>query len=268
MIRKTAFTLALTAVVLLPVPRALWAQSLTVDEIVKKANHVAYYQGKDGRAKVNMVITDRQQRTREREFTILRHNVPGSEDADQKMYIYFHRPADVNKTAFLVYKHVGRDDDRWLYLPALDLVRRIASTQKRTSFVGSDFFYEDVSGRSTNDDNHELVKTTKNYYVIKNTPKDPKSVAFSHYTMWVIKSNFVVSKVDYFDKQGKKYRTYNVQKVETIQGYPTITISEMTDLRSGSKTTLTYSAVRYDVGLPDNIFIERYLRRPPRKYLR
>lgn len=249
----------------------------SVDEIVDNTNRTAYYQGKDGRAKVSMTITDSQGRVRTREFTILRWDNPPPEGSemgeeeycgDQKFYVYFHRPADVNKMVFMVWKHTDKDDDRWLYLPALDLVKRIAATEKRTSFVGSDFFYEDVSGRNIADDVHELEKTTDTYYVLKNTPKDPDPVEFSSFTMWIYKGNFVTVRTEYFDKQGEKYREYTALKVETIDGFPTVTQSQMKDLRTGSTTVLEYSDVKYNIGIPEDIFEERYLRRAPMKYLR
>ena len=249
----------------------------SVDEIVSNSNRVAYYQGQDGRAKVSMVITDSQGRIREKEMTILRldgapegvENATGDEYCgDQKFYVFFSRPADENKTVFMVWKHIKSDDDRWMYLPALDLVKRIASTEKRTSFVGSDFFYEDVSGRNLDEDNHELLETTKSYYVLKNTPKNPDSVEFSYYKMWVHKSTFLTTKVEYYDKSGELYRQYDALKVDTIQGFPTITQAGMKDLRTKSETVNTYSNVEYNIGLPDDIFTERYLRRAPMKYLR
>ena len=98
--------------------------------------------------------------SRTREFTWLRLNTDQA-DRDQKFYVYFHRPADVNKMVFMVWKHLQADDNRWLYLPALDLVKRIAATDERTAFVGSDFFYEDVSGRTIHEDRHELLDTTE-----------------------------------------------------------------------------------------------------------
>jgi len=248
-----------------------------VEEIVDRTNRAAYYQGKDGRARVSMTITDDQGRTRSREFTILRWDAPppeGSaeeEDAycgDQKFYVYFHRPADVNKMVFMVWKHLERDDDRWLYLPALDLVKRIAATEKRTSFVGSDFFYEDVSGRNIDADTHELERTTDAYYVLKNTPKDAGAVEFSHYLMWIHRESYVTVKSEYFDKQGEKCREYQALKVEQIDGFNTVTESRMKDLRSGGQTTLAYSEVKYNAGLPEEIFSERYLRKAPMEYLR
>lgn len=250
---------------------------LDVNEIVNRTNRAAYYQGKDGRARVSMVITDSQGRERNRKFTILRRDDPDPADpendsytGDQKSYVYFQRPADVNKMVFMVWKHSdqGKDDDRWLYLPALDLVKRIAGTEKRTSFVGSDFFYEDVTGRNINDDTHELIKTTDNYYVLKNTPRDPGSVEFKNYTIWVHKDTFLPIKIEYFDKNGEKYREYTALGVETIQGFPTVTKASMKNLKTGSETIMTYSDVKYDLDLPDDIFTERYLRKPPRKFLR
>jgi len=254
------------------------SQDLAVEQIVEKTNQVAYYQGKDGRAKVSMTITDSQGRSRERRFTILRWDAPSPDAAgengndsfcgSQKMYVYFDQPADVKKMVFIVWKNLDKDDDRWLYLPALDLVKRIAATDKRTSFVGSDFFYEDVSGRSINDDTHELQKTTDSYYVLKNTPKSPDTVEFSYFTMWVHRTTFLPLTIEYFDKNGDKYREYKALDVKTIQGHPTVVKARMEDLRTKSSTVLEYSEVAYDIGIPEDVFAERYLRRAPRKYLK
>ena len=252
------------------------ASELAAMDIVRKANRVAYYQGADGRAHVSMAITDAQGRTRSREMTILRRDeaAPKADAAKkdefcggQKFYVYFHRPADVNKMSFLVWKHLGKDDDRWLYLPGLDLVKRISSADKRTSFVGSHFFYEDVSGRNIDADTHELVKTTKNYYVLKSMPKDPKSVEFAHYTTWIHRGTFIVVQQEYFDRGGGKIRNYKALAMKKIQGFWTVTKSRMSDLRTKGSTVLTYSDVTYNLGAPESIFTERYLRKAPRDYL-
>ena len=252
----------------------VYSGEISVDTIVHNANRTSYYQGKDGRAQVEMSIVDSQGRERNRRFSILRRDMepdggPSDEfTGEQKFYVYFHRPADVNKTVFLVWKYPGKDDDRWLYLPALDLVNRIAASDERTSFVGSHFFYEDVSGRSPEEDVHELIETTDNYYVLKNSPKKPDSVEFSYYKAWIHRKTFIPVIVEYYDKTGEKYRVAQALKVETIQGYPTVIQAQMEDLRSGGKTTIQYSQVNYDLGLPSDIFTERYLRNPPREYLR
>ncbi|GAA5317723.1 MAG: outer membrane lipoprotein-sorting protein [Candidatus Pelagadaptatus aseana] len=252
-----------------------WAQSLSVEDIVNRANLTAYYQGKDGRAQVHMLITDSQGRQRERRFTILRRDQADTDNlegnaykSDQQMYVHFQRPADVNKMSFLVWKHLQEDDDRWLYLPALDLVKRIAAADKRTSFVGSDYYYEDVSGRAIDADHHELIDTTDDYYILKNTPKDPASVEFSHYIVHVHKGTFIPVQTEYFDNNGEKYRIAKAHKVEKVGSYPTVIQASMQDLRSGSTTVMSYTQVNYNINLPDEIFSERFLRRAPIKYLR
>jgi len=271
----TAITLAGGLIAMIAAGSAWAADTPTVDEIVNHTNLMSYFQGRDGRARVEMTITDANGHTRARQFTLLRRDEPPTDAlkgnayrGEHKYYVYFHRPADVSRMVLMVWKHQNRDDDRWLYLPALDLVKRIAASDTRTSFAGSDFFYEDVSGRSIDLDTHELVKTTDSYYVLRNRPKAPETVEFSYYDMYVHKATFLPIETDYFDRDGTKYRVYKVLKVEVIQGYPTATKAEMRDLKKGTVTTLSYSDVRYDVGLPDDIFTERYLRRAPRKYLR
>jgi len=252
------------ALLLLPLlTLALPAAEPTVAEIVQKANTVAYFAGKDGKAEVEMTIKDAKGGTRVRRFAILRLNGKGG---DQKFYVYFKAPADVRKMAYLVWKRAGgKDDDRWLWLPALNLKKRIAPGDKRTSFVGSDFLYEDVSGRDLDEDTHELTETTETSYLIRNTPKTPDAVEFAHYLVWIDRQTFLPRKAEYYDRNGKLYRTVEATKVDTIQGHPTVLESVASDLRAGTSTTNTFSEVKYDLGLKDRIFTERFLRRPPRE---
>lgn len=261
-IRKLITTTAVAALSL----STAFAQD--VQEIVNKASAAAYYQGEDGRAKVHMSIKDSQGRERTRDFVILRKDIDNVDNGEQRFYVFFERPADVNKTSFLVWKHAEADDDRWLYLPALDLVKRIAPSDERTSFVGSHFFYEDVSGRGPEEDNHVLEEETDDYYVVRSTPKDPSGVEFFSYKNWIHKATFIPVKTEYYDENGEAYRTYTALGVETIDGNPTVVKSSMADTRIGGVTEMVYSEVAYDTGLPEDIFSERYLRNPPRRELR
>ena len=258
----------LTAILILSLTASL-ALAENVQSIVEKASHAAYYQGNNGKARVKMKIVDKQNRERQREFTILRQDVGAStQDTDQRFYVYFHQPTDVSKSAFLVWKHIQKEDNRWLYLPALDLVKRISSSDERTSFMGSHFFYEDVSGRTPTEDNHTLLEETDNYFVIKSEPKDQTNVEFAYYKNWIHKGTFIPVKTAFYDKTNQEYRVYEANQVEQIQGIHTVTESKMTDHRIGGYTTLIYSKVAYDIELPDDLFTERYLRNPPRRYLR
>lgn len=267
-IRNATLALALAAFLAAPAPAQ---DTPSVEEIVQKAQHMAYYQGQDGRAKVTMTIKDKQGRTRTKAFTILRMNAD-DQDREQKFLVHFSEPADERGTVFMVHKHVGKDDDRWLYLPALDLVKQIAASDERTSFVGSHFFYEDVSGRGIEEDTHELVETTANAYVLKNTPKNPGAVEFDSFTMYIDKNFFIPFEIR-FEKGGNVYRIARVLEVKDITGsdgtvYKTVTKSEMVDVESGGSTRLDYESVEYGVGLSDDLFTERYLRKPPQQFLR
>lgn len=239
-----------------------------VEQIVQKANVVAYYQGEDGKATVEMKITDKSGQVRERQFVILRRDK--ADGGDQMYFVYFQRPADVRRMTYMVHKHtaIEKDDDRWLYLPSLDLVKRIAASDKRTSFVGSDFLYEDVSGRSLAEDTHELVETTEQHYVVKNTPKKPETVEFGYFTVAIDRTTFVPMKMAFYDKNGKLYRVIESKKVEKIQGLYTVTESVVQDLKSGSKTEMKFGGVEYNLKLDESLFSERYLRRPPREAMR
>ncbi|MCF7869921.1 MAG: outer membrane lipoprotein-sorting protein [Candidatus Omnitrophica bacterium] len=237
-----------------------------VEEIVKKAYNVAYYQGEDGKSEVRIAITDSQGRTRNRVFTILRFDI--EDGGKQKYYVYFREPAGVRDMVYMVWKHPGEDDDRWLYLPALDLVRRIAASDKRSSFVGSDFLYEDISGRALSLDSHELVSEDKKQYVIRNTPNNPNLVEFSYYDIYINKDNFVPTKAEYYDKEKELFRKIEALEVKKVEGFITIVKQKASNLESGSETIAEFNQVDYNLGLSEDVFSERYLRRPPRRWIR
>jgi len=243
------------------------AQSIEAVDVIKKAINANYYAGNSVRTTVDMDIYDNQGRKRVRRLTMLRSNL-GLNDGTQKYYVYFRKPSDVKKMVFMAWKNVGRDDDRWLYLPALDLVKRIAASDERTSFVGSHFYYEDVSGREVTEDKHSLVKETDAHYVIKSMPMEPNKVEFSYYVNWVDKKTFLPMKVEYYDGNNKTYRTYEVKTVKTIDTYPTAVDVQMENSQTGGKTILHYSNIKYKLNLPKSIFTERYLRKPARRYLK
>ncbi|MEX0386401.1 outer membrane lipoprotein-sorting protein [Spiribacter onubensis] len=242
------------------------AQMTDAEQIVEEANIASYYAGDDGRSAARMLIVDGNDNRQRRQFTLLRKDV--ADGGDQRYLVVFSRPADIRGTVFRVEKQVGEADDRWLYLPALDLVKRIAAGDKRTSFVGSHFFYEDISGRGTEEDEHSLIDTTDEYYVIESTPKDPDQVEFARYRTWVDRETMLPMRTEYQRDSGEVYRRMEVTEVETIDGYPTGTEVRMEDLDSGGYTVTQFRFSEYDVGLPDRIFSERSLRNPPRDWLR
>lgn len=261
---KTLLLTALFAALLFVSGQTIGAEK-SAREIIEQAELNAYYSGDDGRSAARMIITDNQGREQMRQFTILRKD---QEDGGvQDMMVFFSRPADVRNTVFRVVKQKEKDDDRWLYLPDLDLVKRISAGDKRTSFVGSHFFYEDVSGRDTSLDSYEVLAEDDKKYVLKGTPKDPGSVEFSYYDVVIDKEHMLPVESTFYNDSGDAYRKMEVLKIETIQGYPTVTHSRISDLANGGKTEMQFRFIKYDLGLPDSIFSERSLRNPPAEWL-
>ncbi|MFQ6113412.1 MAG: outer membrane lipoprotein-sorting protein, partial [bacterium] len=172
---------------------------------------------------------------------------------------------------FMVWKYLGKNDDRWLYVPAIKLVRRIAANDKNSSFVGSDFTYEDVSGREVTEDTHTLrgeeALKGKTVYVVESVPKEEKSAYYSRKVSWIDKETFLPLKEEYYDKRGDLYKTFTADKIETVQGIATIMQRTMVNAQNGHRTVVTFEAVKYNVGLKEDIFSERYLRSAPREWI-
>jgi len=245
-----------------------FAQSeLDINALVKQAEKVAYYSGNDGRSDARMMIVDAQGRKQMRQFTILRRDV--EDNGDQQMMVFFSRPSDVKDTVFRVEKRVdvSIDDDRWLYLPALDLVKRISAGDKRTSFVGSHFFYEDVSGRAISEDTFSLHSESEQSYTLKAIPSNPDTVEFEYYLVTIDKETSLPILIDFFKGGEDNYRRVEAVKIEDIQGFPTVVRSKVSDLKTGGYTLMEFRNIQYDIGLDDDVFTERSLRNPPRQWL-
>ncbi len=236
-----------------------------VEQIINQANLASYYAGDDGSAEARMIIVDENGNRQMRQFTILRKDQ--QDLGDQNIMVFFSQPSNVKDTVFRVEKKLEKDDNRWLFLPALDLVKRISAGDKRTSFVGSHFYYEDVSGRNPQEDDFTLVSEDELAYMINAKPKDPDSVEFSHYSVKIDKANFLPVETTYFDKNNQATRKMTVLNVQDIKGIPTVMKSRITNLSNNSYTEMQFRHVKYDIGLPDNIFSERSMRTPPKAWL-
>jgi len=245
------------------------AFAVTGDEVMKKSQAAFLYQGKDFKARVVMKLISKGGAERIRELTMLRKNY-GEPGGDQKFFMYFFKPADVKDMTFMVYKYPAKDDDRWLFVPAINMVRRIAAQDKTSSFVGSDFTYEDVSGRDLQDDNHSIMKEEKlggrDCYVVKSAPK-AGDVDYSYKLSWVDKGNFLPLKEEYYDKRGELYKAFSADEVKNIKGFPTVTKKKMKNLQSGHSTEVSYIKSDYNIGVADSLFSERFLKQPPKKWI-
>lgn len=249
-------------------------EKLSAEAIIKKSQKAFYYAGGDMRAKVVMdLITESGQR-RTRTLTMLRKDDPKSED--QKYFLYFHEPGDVRRTAFLVWKHPGRDADRWIFVPAVNMVRRVAARDSRSSFVGSDFTYEDVSGRDPSLDTHTLLREEElngsECYLVQSVPKAPMD--YTKKLSWIDKRSFLPVKEEYYDAQNELCRVFTGDEVKEFaprgggkEVYPVVTRRTMKNLKSGHRTEVVFTEVALSVGLNEAVFTERSLQNPPAKWV-
>lgn len=266
----TRFTV-LTMIGLFLVCPALEAQESGNDaeEIMKKSHLAYYYAGDDGIAEVSMTLIDKNGREREREFTMLR--LDKEDGGKQFYYTYFKKPSDVARLTFMVHKIPDQNDLRWIYVPAVDLIKPISADDKNSSFVGSDFTYEDVSGRHWSEDTHTLKEETeldgRAVYVVESVPKEEYD-GFARKISMIDKENFLPLREEYYNDKGKLIRVFTADEIEESDGILTVTRRSMEDVKGGSKTIVEFSKIEYNVGLDEDIFSERYLKNPPRKYIK
>lgn len=238
-------------------------------EIMKKSHLAYYYAGDDGVANVTMTLVSKSGKERERAFTMLRMDV--QDGGDQKYYTYFQQPSDVKRISFMVYKTADGNDQRWIYVPAVDLVKPISADDKSSSFVGSDFSYEDVSGRHWSEDTHVMKGDGdvdgKPVWIIESTPRESGD-SFVRKVSYIDKATFLPLKEEYFNGKGEMIRRFTALEIKDIDGFTTMTKREMENLEKGSHTIVEFSSIDYNVGLKADYFTERYLKNPPREFVK
>jgi len=246
------------------------------ESILEMSQQAFYSAGTDMKAKVTMVLFTEDGKKRSRLLTMLRRNEPGSKN--QKYFMYFHEPGDVRRTAFLVWKYPEKDDDRWIFIPAVNMVRRVAAKDSHSSFAGSDFTYEDISGRDLSADTHSVVGEEKlgdaDCYVVESVPKVESD--FTKKLSWIDKETFLPLKEEHYDEHGELARVFAADRVEEIpagegastQVYPTATKRTMKNVQTGHRTEVIFDSVAYELGLGEEVFSEQALQSPPLNWIR
>ncbi len=248
----------------------VWSLAQSAVEIMKRSHLAYYYTADDGVSKVEMKLTDKKGKERKRKFIMLR--MDSEEGGQQKYFTYFIEQNDVKRMTFMVWKYTEKDDDRWIYIPSLDLVKRIAVKDKNSSFVGSDFSYEDVSGRHWTEDKHSLltedVLDEHDVFVIRSVPIHAKNASFSYKKSWIDKRTFLPLKEEYYDAKDTLVKIFTADKIEEIEGFFIVTQRTMENKKKNHRTTGVFSEIQFNAGIEENIFTERYLRRPPSRFVK
>jgi outer membrane lipoprotein-sorting protein len=185
---------------------------------------------------------------------------------EEKKIMFFISPADVRNTSFMnwSYEEEGRDDDQWIYLPALKKVKRISSDSKSDYFMGSDFTYDDLGDRQPADDNHKILREEKlneeDCYVVESIPKDEEYM-YSRTVTWIIKDKWIGLKKEFYDEYEEHLKTLSVKKYDKIKNYWIITNSQMHNVQKDHTTDMLLENLKIDIGIEDNKFTERMMKR-------
>ncbi len=178
--------------------------------------------------------------------------------------IVFQKPASVAGTRFLTMENKGGDDDRWIFLPSLGKVRRIASAEGSGSFMGTDLSYDDISSadRDASLDTHSYLREEsldgKACHVIESVPKDPK-YQYSKMVSWIDKGSLVAWKIELYGKNGEIVKLLEVLETRDVQSRVTPTQTRMTTVAAKTSTTIYVDIVKYDDKIPEGVFTVDYL---------
>ena len=224
--------------------------------------------GRDSRAEMRMRLFDRQGRVRERAMTLLM--LRGTKGAGDRTLVRFTYPNDIRNTAFLVWEHDDADDERFLYLPALGRVRRIAGEEKQESFVGSDLSYEDVGGRDIADYTYAFTNPNASWtapdgsmhaaWALESRARDPRA-DYPRSVSLVLKDRFIVVHADTFNPRNERVKVFDVRKLERVDSIWTVLELVVVNERDKTRTELTTSSIRYNTGLTEADFARRELER-------
>ena len=183
----------------------------------------------------------------------------------------FLSPSDVKGTVSLLIENSAKDDDIWIYLPALKKVRRLVSSNKKDSFVGTDFSYGDVIGHKPAEWNHKILKDEtcdgKACWVTESTPKNEDVKTNSGYSKrvsWVLKENFVAVKAEFYDDGGQLSKTSNfsdIQLVDKERNKWQPMRLEATNVQSGHKTVIQFQNFKANQNVKEDFFTTRYMER-------
>lgn len=236
------------------------SETLSASEIVKTARDKQF--PKNSVSDLTMVLINKRGNERVRKLRTTRKDYGNGE---AKSVAYFLSPADVKGTAFLVWEHADKANDVFIYLPALKKIRRIASDQKKQSFMGSDFSYADMENDDVDDSKHRILSEEdldgRPCWVIESIPNPDSDSEYGKLTSWVDKAEFIPYKVEFDDKKGKPFKVMNVLRTGPV-GEDILPLHfSMENLQKNHKTELSLDNIKIDQEISDKEFTHRAIQR-------
>ena len=213
-------------------------------------------------ARQTMVLRNKKGQESRRQLRVKVLEVEG--DGDKSMFV-FDEPRDVKGTALLIHAHRESADGQWLYLPALKRVKRLSSSNRSGSFMGSEFAYEDMSAQ-------EVERFTYRYLrdepcgdltctVSERVPVDRKS-GYRRQLVWHDRDELRVRKVEYYDRKDAHLKTLTLGSYEQyLDRYWYAGEMTMVNHLTGKSTVLTWTDYQFGTNLDDRDFNQSSLKR-------
>jgi len=246
--------------ILLFASTSIFSQELTALQIIENVYNRAV--GDDMTADLTMTLVNSSGKERVRKIKQFSRDFGDIE----KKIMFFVSPADIKNTSFMTwgYDEEGKDDDQWIYLPALKKTKRISSDSKSDYFMGSDFTYDDLGDRQPNQDNHTILREEKlngeNCYVIESIPNDEDYI-YSKTITWIIKDKWIGLKKEFYDEDEELLKILAVDKYEDISRFLIIVNTKMKNVQKDHKTVMELKNVKINTGISKSKFSERMMTR-------
>ncbi len=241
------------------------SQALTAREIMEKVD--ARDDGDNMTADTEMILIDKNDKKRIRKMKVFSKD----KGRDTLRMQFFLSPADVKDTGFLTYDYYdgARDDDQWLYLPELHKTKRIATSDKSSAFMGSDFSYADMTRRVLDEWKYKLMKEAEvkehKVWLIEALPVSKaveERYGYTKSVLFIRQDIFMGVRAVHWLKQGKRIKYQEMKTIEQIDGIWTATeiyMKTTKNKRTVHKTILNWRNVRFNQKIDEDFFTVRQL---------
>lgn len=209
----------------------------------------------DFTARLTMTLVNRHGEERVRELTV---QVLEAGESGERTLLAFESPPDLRGTRLLTHASPGETDARWLYLPALRRVKRVASSERSSAFLGTEFSYEDIGPEDPDDYSYRFVEPSVlegvECWTVERFPRDAGS-GYSRQRVWFDREAFRIRRIDYYSRDGDLLKTLTQDTFRLYEGrFWRPGRMEMRNHRTGALTRVEWTEVRVGVGLGEHDF--------------
>jgi hypothetical protein len=252
-------------------PASTLSAEYSAEEIMRRVDEREA--GDSSVSDITLVLIDRRERQRIRNLKLYSKNY----GEDTKTLSLFESPADIRGTAYLNFDWNDslRDDDSWLYLPALQRVKRLASSDTSDSFLGSDFTYADINGFEIDWYDYSLVNESEmiggeNCWVIEMIAKSEfkdraeEATGYSKMQSWVSKEKFIQLRGQFWELRGNRIKFFTASEVELVEDIWTVKRLQAITTRNDRQehaSILQIKSIDYNVDVADELLTTQAMQR-------